>query len=90
MARIHRAPLRSGGPLPGIARFFPDRTDRRAAPGAGCQQTIAAYDAPFPTAASKAATCAYPPLVPFSGNVAVPDQLRAWEVFRRWKTLHLR
>lgn len=46
---------------------------------------IAAYDAPFPTAASKAATRAYPPLVPFRGNVAVPDQLRAWEVFRRWE-----
>ena len=46
---------------------------------------IAAYDAPFPTAASKAATRAYPPLVPFKGNAAVPDQLRAWEVFRRWE-----
>lgn len=45
---------------------------------------IAAYDAPFPTRASKAAARAYPPLVPFKGNVAVPDQLRAWEVFRQW------
>lgn len=45
---------------------------------------IAAYDAPFPTRASKAAARAYPPLVPFKGNVAVPDQLRAWELFRQW------
>lgn len=45
---------------------------------------VAGYDAPFPTRASKAATRAYPPLVPFSGNVAVPDQLKAWEVFERW------
>ncbi|GAA4768005.1 haloalkane dehalogenase [Novosphingobium ginsenosidimutans] len=45
---------------------------------------VAAYDAPFPTKASKAAARAYPPLVPFKGNPAVPDQLRAWEVFRQW------
>lgn len=46
---------------------------------------VAAYDAPFPNQASKAAARAYPPLVPFAGNVAVPDQLRAWEVFRQWE-----
>ena len=45
---------------------------------------IAAYNAPFPTRASKAAARAYPPLVPFAGNEAVPDQLRAWEVLDRW------
>ena len=45
---------------------------------------IAAYDAPFPTRASKVAARAYPSLVPFAGNPAVPDQLRAWEVFRTW------
>lgn len=45
---------------------------------------IAAYNAPFPTTASKAAARAYPPLVPFAGNVAVPDQLRAWAVFDTW------
>ena len=45
---------------------------------------VAAYDAPFPTRASKAAARAYPPLVPFRGNPAVPDQLRAWDVFRQW------
>lgn len=47
-------------------------------------EEVAAYDAPFPTRASKAAARAYPPLVPFAGNIAVPDQLRAWEVFDRW------
>lgn len=47
-------------------------------------QEIAAYDAPFPTRASKVAARTYPGLVPFVGNPAVPDQLRAWEVFRRW------
>jgi haloalkane dehalogenase len=46
---------------------------------------IAAYDAPFPTRASKAAARAYPPLVPFAGDVAVPDQLRAWQALERWE-----
>ncbi len=45
---------------------------------------IAAYDAPFPTRASKAAARAYPPLVPLGDNVAVPDQLRAWEALERF------
>lgn len=45
---------------------------------------IAAYDAPFPTRASKVATRVYPGLVPFAGNSAVPDQLRAWTVFESW------
>lgn len=45
---------------------------------------VAAYDAPFPTRASKVAARVYPGLVPFAGNPAVPDQLRAWEVFRHW------
>ena len=39
---------------------------------------VAAYDAPFPTRASKAGPRAYPPLVPFAGNVEVPAQKRAW------------
>lgn len=46
---------------------------------------IAAYNAPFPTTASKAAARAYPPLVPFAGNEAVPDQLRAWTVLEKWE-----
>ena len=41
---------------------------------------IAAYDAPFPTRASKAGPRAYPPLVPFAGNIEVPAQQRAWAV----------
>lgn len=45
---------------------------------------VAAYDAPFPTRASKVAARVYPGLVPFAGNPAVPDQLRAWQVFERW------
>ena len=45
---------------------------------------VAAYDAPFPTRASKVAARTYPGLVPFAGNPAVPDQLKAWEVFERW------
>lgn len=39
---------------------------------------IAAYDAPFPTRASKVAARAYPGFVPLGDNVAVPDQKRAW------------
>lgn len=45
---------------------------------------VAAYDAPFPSRASKAAARVYPGLVPFAGNAAVPDQLKAWEVFESW------
>jgi haloalkane dehalogenase len=48
-------------------------------------QEVAAYDAPFPTRASKAAARVYPGLVPFAGNPAVPDQQRAWQVFERWE-----
>ncbi len=44
-----------------------------------------AYDAPFPTEASKAGARAMPALVPVEpDNPAVPDQLRAWDVFRKW------
>ena len=39
---------------------------------------IAAYDAPFPTRASKVAARIYPSFVPLGDNVAVPDQKRAW------------
>ena len=41
-------------------------------------EEIAAYDAPFPTRASKVAARVYPSFVPLGGNVAVPDQKRAW------------
>lgn len=39
---------------------------------------IAAYDAPFPTRASKVAARIYPSFVPLGDNVAVSDQKRAW------------
>lgn len=41
-------------------------------------EEIAAYDAPFPTRASKVAARIYPSFVPLGDNVAVPDQKRAW------------
>jgi haloalkane dehalogenase len=41
-------------------------------------QEIAAYDAPFPTRASKVAARIFPGFVPLGANVAVPDQKRAW------------
>ncbi|MBS0255543.1 MAG: haloalkane dehalogenase [Proteobacteria bacterium] len=45
---------------------------------------IAAYDAPFPTRASKAGPRAYPPLVPFAGNPEVPAQKAAWASLERF------
>jgi haloalkane dehalogenase len=39
---------------------------------------IAAYDAPFPTRASKVAARVFPSFVPLGDNVAVLDQKRAW------------
>ena len=41
---------------------------------------VAAYDAPFPTRASKAAARVFPSLVPLGPNDAVPDQKAAWQV----------
>ncbi len=41
---------------------------------------VAAYDAPFPTTAGKAAARVFPGLVPLGDNVAVPDQKAAWAV----------
>ncbi len=45
---------------------------------------IAAYDAPFPNSSYKAGVRIFPSFVPFEGNVAVPDQKRAWGVFDQW------
>jgi haloalkane dehalogenase len=45
---------------------------------------VAAFDAPFPTRASKVATRVYPTLVPFAGDPAVLDQERAWALFDSW------
>ncbi|TNE34283.1 MAG: alpha/beta fold hydrolase, partial [Alphaproteobacteria bacterium] len=39
---------------------------------------VAAYNAPFPTRASKAGARIFPQLVPLGENEAVPDQLAAW------------
>ena len=47
-------------------------------------QEVAAFEAPFPTRASKVAARVYPTLVPFAGDPAVPDQERAWAVFESW------
>lgn len=41
---------------------------------------VAAYDAPFPTRASKAGARIFPSLVPLGPNEAVPDQKHAWAV----------
>ncbi|GBF59342.1 haloalkane dehalogenase [Candidatus Phycosocius bacilliformis] len=46
---------------------------------------IAAYDAPFPSSAHKAAARVFPSLVPLGDNEAVPDQLKAWAVLDRWE-----
>jgi haloalkane dehalogenase len=45
---------------------------------------VAAYDAPFPSSASKAGARVFPSLVPLGQNVAVPDQLRAWQTLERF------
>ena len=45
---------------------------------------IAAYEAPFPTRASKVAARLFPSFVPLGDNVAVPDQRAAWAVLERW------
>jgi haloalkane dehalogenase len=45
---------------------------------------IAAYDAPFPDGRYKAGARIFPTFVPLGPNVAVPDQLKAWEVLDRW------
>lgn len=45
---------------------------------------VAAYDAPFPDGSYKAGARIFPTFVPLGPNVAVPDQLKAWEVLDRW------
>lgn len=47
-------------------------------------QEVAAYDAPFPTRASKTATRAYPSFVPLGPNPEVPKQKAAWKVLEGW------
>ena len=45
---------------------------------------IAAYDAPFPDSSYKAGARIFPTFVPLGPNVAVADQLKAWDVLDRW------
>ncbi len=45
---------------------------------------IAAYDAPFPTRASKVAARIFPSFVPLGDNVAVFEQKRAWAALERF------
>lgn len=45
---------------------------------------VAAYDAPFPDRRYKAGARIFPTFVPLGDNVAVPDQLKAWEVLDQW------
>jgi haloalkane dehalogenase len=46
---------------------------------------VAAYDAPFPDGRYKAGARIFPTFVPLGPNVAVPDQLKAWDVLDRWE-----
>lgn len=46
---------------------------------------VAAYNAPFPTRASKAGARIFPALVPLGDNVAVPDQKEAWRVLEQFE-----
>lgn len=62
-----------------IGRIVKQGTRRALSPA-----EIAAYDAPFPTRASKAAARAYPPLVPFAGSPEVPKQKAAWASLARF------
>lgn len=48
------------------------------------QAEIAAYDAPFPNRASKAAARAFPGFVPLGPNPEVPRQKAAWKVLESW------
>jgi haloalkane dehalogenase len=45
---------------------------------------VAAYDAPFPDGRYKAGARIFPTFVPLGPNVAVPDQLKAWDVLDHW------
>ncbi len=66
-------------PLFPIGRIINAGTRRMLSPA-----EIAAYDAPFPDRRYKAAARAFPALVPFENNPAVPDQRQAWGVLDRW------
>ncbi len=67
-------------PLFPIGRIVQAATRRRLSAA-----EIASYDAPFPANAHKAGARIFPALVPVEpGDVAVPDQQRAWQAFEAW------
>lgn len=66
-------------PLFPIGKIIAKGTKRALSPA-----EIAAYDAPFPDGSFKAGARIFPSFVPLGPNVAVPDQLKAWEVLDRW------
>lgn len=73
--RIWRAFSRYSPVFP-IAKIVQTGTKRRLSAA-----ELAAYDAPFPTRASKVAARAFPGFVPVEAdNPAVPDQMAAWAV----------
>lgn len=77
--RIWRAFSRYSPVFP-IAKIIQAGTKRRLSPA-----ELAAYDAPFPTRASKVAARLFPGFVPVeANNPAVLDQLAAWEVLEQF------
>ena len=65
--------------------FFPiGRIVNAGAKRALSAAEIAAYDAPFPNSRYKAGARIFPSFVPFDGNVALPDQKKAWDVLDRF------
>jgi haloalkane dehalogenase len=87
--------LPEGGPAPvpfrlwrAFARWSPFfRISRIVAAGTRTGLNAAeraAYDAPFDTKGSKAAARAFPALVPFGDDPAIPDQQAAWRVLEQW------
>lgn len=77
--RIWRAFSRYSPVFP-IARIIQAGTKRRLS-----DAELAAYDAPFPTRASKIAARLFPGFVPVeANNPAVPEQMAAWEVLEKF------
>lgn len=77
--RIWRAFSRYSPIFP-IARIVQAGTKRRLS-----EAEFAAYDAPFPTRASKVAARIFPGFVPVDAtNPAVPDQVAAWSVLEQF------
>ena len=65
--------------------FFPIGRIVKAGTRRGLSEAeVAVYDAPFPDPTYKAGARIFPAFVPLGPNVAIPDQLKAWEVLDRW------